>query len=826
MLGPKVITISLAAAIAASSLAVPAFAKENLFLPEYGTLAEHNQWSIKEIAVDQVAELGFTGAGVKVAVLDSGIALSTPGLSQKVIAYKDFLSSHQPLPDHGTQSAGIIASDFDVATGIRGVAPNASLIVGRVCQMGSCDTAAIRKGISWAVEQGAQVISMSFGGGGDPVMNAAITAAVNQGVVVVSAAGNNGCQTMTSRGINRFCKQGVISEIYSASFTIPGLISAGAIDQSRARASFSSWGPNLDLMAPGVSSVTYDPIGPTNGFGGTSAATPYIAGVAALVLSVNPLLTPVQVQAILQSSTKPALAIKPKVWDNCTKSEITNEWTCENQVENVFPQEYFTGAGIVNALSAVKLAQQLEDGQLLEIPSVTTNEKQIQIRWAGSAADLYSNNKLVARNAESGFTITGGYEQSYAFQIKRDNQQSEPKLLVLQRPIKPSAPIVTESSARADIILIGTSDLGAEADQLLVFPDQVAAVFELANGKQIACSGYSPAPAGEINRPYFFSCPAEIEGNSISGMFRLINKYSQLGPGVPVEITSVGSGTKYLEVKTTYVSSDKVVFDWDDVAGAKSYNYRYLPTGEMFCMNETQFELSGKSSQPSAFLVEARDGPDCSGQVLIQSDYHGFVLLSPRPDKPQGVTVKNLEVNSVEFDIPNSSPSDKWRIYRSDGLVVRVYGGERIAVGMQPNENVNGKTFSYRIMKVVLDTWGEVWGELSDPIVVKVRDLEAPTKTKCHVKKDSYDVSCSLEPNRLVESTLLEYLGFDGAVMFSRRTDHGASALEHSQSRAGSAHSVRVSAITGKQNEWMRRGASKTLRIQSRGVRGLTYVSQ
>lgn len=826
MLRPKRVIISLAAAIAASSLAVPAFAEETPFLPEYATLVEHNQWSIKEITADQVAELGFTGAGVKVAVLDSGIALSTPGISQKVIAYKDFLPSQQPLPDHGTQSAGIIASDFDAATGVRGVAPNASLIVGRVCQMSSCDTIAVRKGITWAVEQGAQVISMSFGGGGDPVMNAAITAAVNQGVVVVSAAGNNGCQTITSRGTNRFCKQGVISEIYSASFSIPGLISAGAIDQSRARAWFSSWGPNVDLMAPGVNSATYDPLGPTNGFGGTSAATPYIAGVAALVLSANPQLTPAQVQAILQSTTKPALPIKPKVWDECTKSETTNEWTCDNQVDNDFPQEYFTGAGIVNALAAVNLAQQLAGGQLLESPSVTTSEKQIYIHWDGGTADLYSNNKLVARNAESGITITGGYEQSYSFQVRRGNLQSEPKLLVLQRPIKPSAPIVTESTARTDAILIGTSDLAAEADQLLVFPDQVAAVFELANGKQVACSGYSPAPAGELIRPYSFNCPAEIQTKSISGTFRLLNKYSQLGPGTPVEITSVGSAAKYLDVRTTYTSSDSVVFDWDDVAGAQSYHYRYLPTGEMVCTNETRFELSGKSSQPSVFMVEARDGPECSGQKLIESDYLAFVLLSPRPDKPEGVTVKNLELHFVEFDVPNSSPSDKWRIYRSDGLVIRIYGGDRIAVGMQPNENVNGKTFSYRIMKVVLDPWGEVWSELSDPIVVRMKDLEAPTKTKCHVKYDAYEVSCSIEPNRMVESTLVEYLGLDGALMFSRRIDHGSVALEHSQSNAASAYSVRVSAITGKPNEWMRRGDSKTVRIQPRGARGLTYVFQ
>ncbi len=222
------LTVSLALVL--GSVTSPSTANDDIYLPEIETVAEQNLWAVKEIAVDKVAELGLYGAGVKVAVLDSGISMATPGINNKVLAYKDFLPSQQPLPDHGTQTAGIIISDFDAATGIRGVAPNSSLIVGRVCQMSSCDSHAIRRGLAWAVEQGAQVINMSFSGGADPFMNAAITAAVNQGVVVVASAGNSGCEAMASWGMNRFCKQGVISEQFSASFTIPGLISAGAIE--------------------------------------------------------------------------------------------------------------------------------------------------------------------------------------------------------------------------------------------------------------------------------------------------------------------------------------------------------------------------------------------------------------------------------------------------------------------------------------------------------------------------------------------------------------------------------------------------------------------
>lgn len=820
-----VITI-LATALVANSVMNSSTAEENQYLPDYGTLAEHNEWAIKEIAVDKVAALGLTGAGVKVAVLDSGIAFSSPGINNKVIAYKDFLPSQQPLPDHGTQTAGIIASEYDAATGIRGVAPNASLIIARVCQMSSCDSIAIRRGLAWAVEQGAQVISMSFAGGGDPYMNAAITAAVNKGVVVVAAAGNSACQTNTAWGVNRYCKQGVISEQYSASFTIPGLISAGAIDQTRARASFSSWGPNLDLMAPGVNNVTYDPVGPTNGFGGTSASAPFIAGVAALTLGVNPRLTPQQVQAILQGTTKPALDIKPKVWDNCTKSEITNTWACDNQVDNLFPQEYFTGAGIVNALGAVQLAQKLTAGQLLPSPLASPDGTQIKITWAGGPAALYSNNKLVAPNAASGFTLTGGYSQSYSFHIKRGGQLSEPTLLVLQTPIKPSAPIVTERGARSDEMWITTSDLAEELDQLLVWPEQVAAIFEFNGGKQIACSGYSPSPAGASNRPFYFNCPLINQVGPITGIFKLLNKYSHLSPGTAVEIPNVGPAIKMLDVRTTYTSSDSIHFDWDEVPGALSYNYRYQPNGEYVCQSGSEFSLSGKSIQPSVFIVEAMENSDCTGQRVISSDIHPYVLLSPKPSKPTGITVKNNDFTFVEFDVPNAQPGDQWRIYRSDGLIMRIYSDQRIAIGMQPNEDVNGKTFSYRIMQVKNDTYGEVWSEPSDPIIVKIRNLYAPTEINCQVKKIRSTISCSFSPNRAVESTLIEYLDSDGVVLASDRITNRSGLVKHSQAEVGSAAFVRMSALTGRTNEWMRRGDSVTLRVSKRIEKAQAYTAQ
>ena len=284
----------------------------------------------------------------------------------------------------------------------------------------------------------------------------------------------------------------------------------------------------------------------------------------------------------------------------------------------------------------------------------------------------------------------------------------------------------------------------------------------------------------------------------------------------------------YLDVVTTYISSDEILFDWADVPNAKSYYYRHLPTADYFCTTDSFLNIKGAASQPSAFSVTAKDGDDCSGNSLINSDTHEFRLLSPNPAKPSGITVKNNELTFVEFDIPNAKPTDNWRIYRSDGAVVRISAGQMVGMGMQPNENVNGKTFSYRIMQVVYDMWGEVWGVPSDPITVTIKALEAPKDTRCKIQSIQGQVDCVISPNHAVDSTLVEFLDFNGDVLSTTRlknvTESNQQLAKLTNNFSFAASFVRVSAITGKPNEWMRRGDSVTVKVRSR-VNGVAYVT-
>jgi hypothetical protein len=356
---------------------------------------------------------------------------------------------------------------------------------------------------------------------------------------------------------------------------------------------------------------------------------------------------------------------------------------------------------------------------------------------------------------------------------------------------------------------------------------QVSGIFEFDNGDQIPCSGYSPSPP-DAEKVYSFKCPLNNESAPIQGAFHLMNKYSQVGPGTDVYIANVYPLETFLEVVTTYISSDEILFDWVDVPRAKSYYYRHLPTADFFCTTDSFLRIKGKGSQPSVFRVVAKDGEDCGGNSITQSDEHLYRLLSPNPEKPSGITVKNNELTFVEFDVPNAKPTDNWRIYRSDGAVVRISAGQMIGMGMQPNENANGKTFSYRIMQVVYDMWGEVWGEPSDPITVTIKALEAPKDTRCKIQSNQGQVDCLISPNHAVDSTLIEFLDVNGDLLSSTRlknvTETNQQLANLTANFSYAASFVRVSAITGKPNEWMRRGDSATVKVRSR-VAGLTYVT-
>lgn len=265
--------------------------------------------SSNQVRAITVQQTGVSGAGVKVAVLDTGIDTTHPELQDRVISRTSFTDSDGfDRQGHGTHVAGIIVGqgmreviDNGETNSARGVSPGASLLVGQICdEQGFCSEGDIMKGIEWAVEQEADVINLSLGAGvyldhcdTDPLA-AKVNWAVDQGVSVVAGAGNGG-----EYG------EGVLAPACASK-----AIAVGAVDRSDVRPVWSSYGKAIDMVAPGVGVLSIYPCAVAGtcpeaaywkGYG-TSMATPHVAGAVALLKEEFPTLTPGDLYAALTLS--------------------------------------------------------------------------------------------------------------------------------------------------------------------------------------------------------------------------------------------------------------------------------------------------------------------------------------------------------------------------------------------------------------------------------------------------------------------------------------------------------------------------------------------
>lgn len=228
-------------------------------------------WSLAAFNVPDVWNI-TQGEGSKIAVLDSGCDLDHPDLIDNLLPGINFINlSKSPQDDnnHGSHSTGIIvAENNDI--GMIGVAPKAKVIPVKVLDdKGSGDMENVVKGIRWAVDNGADIISMSLGCP-RPIQNVrkAIQYAESKGIPVFCAAGN----------------AGKTNELfYPANYK--ETISVGSIDSNLMRSNFSNTGENLDFMAPGGKIFSTIPDNWYGYMSGTSMACPFVVGIAALCLS-------------------------------------------------------------------------------------------------------------------------------------------------------------------------------------------------------------------------------------------------------------------------------------------------------------------------------------------------------------------------------------------------------------------------------------------------------------------------------------------------------------------------------------------------------------
>ena len=235
------------------------------------TLSDRINWAQWLLGIPDVW-METMGEGVKVAVLDTGIDTDHPDLQDAIADSRDFTGDGiEDANGHGTHCAGIIGARLN-EVGFVGVAPECQLLIGKVLNnggQGSYDW--ISQGIDWAVEKKAHIISMSLGGPKSAdTLYKAIHSALTAGVYVMCAAGNEGSLFQNSIG-------------YPGRYG--GVITVASHDENGNRSGFSSRGGEIDVMAPGSKIWSTYKDGGYAELSGTSMATPFVAGLAALIVS-------------------------------------------------------------------------------------------------------------------------------------------------------------------------------------------------------------------------------------------------------------------------------------------------------------------------------------------------------------------------------------------------------------------------------------------------------------------------------------------------------------------------------------------------------------
>ncbi len=248
------------------------------------------QWGIKDTNIETAWDTTLGDTGVVLAVLDTGLRKTHEDIGNYLQGYDFIFTDNDPndANGHGTHVASTAAGLTNNGIGVAGVAQATILPVRVLDAQGSGSHSQIANGITYAADQGADIISMSLGAptGSSTLLNA-VTYAFNAGATLIAATGND---------------NSVIG--YPAKYS--DVIAVGAYDQAQNRASFSNFGAEIDVSAPGVQiAAAYHRNDADYVYlDGTSMATPIVSGAAALALAVDPTLTNTELRQLLRDTAR------------------------------------------------------------------------------------------------------------------------------------------------------------------------------------------------------------------------------------------------------------------------------------------------------------------------------------------------------------------------------------------------------------------------------------------------------------------------------------------------------------------------------------------
>ncbi|MBN1170677.1 MAG: S8 family serine peptidase [Micromonosporaceae bacterium] len=394
------------------------------------------QYGLDLLNVDRLPDSVATGSGAVVAILDSGVyaghqdfasgtVLCAAGADYAGDSYSTGSTGCVDPHGHGTHVAGIVSAARNNALGVAG-ASSARILPVRVLDSGGSGTAyGVYQGIIWATNHGADVISMSLGGGYSSLYVDAINYAISQGVVVVAAAGNNRLD----------------GNAPSYPGAVPGVVSVAATDDTSTSAWFSHSGSTNVISAPGVGILSLDN---TQGsyiyMSGTSMATPFVSAILARYAEANPSETPEEVLATVKAT---ALDLETPGFDNNTGYGMINTFRLLTGWSYGVPPPAPAGLTATGGASKVDLSWSAAPG--------------------ATSYKVYRNGTLLATTTDLSHTdtaVTNETDYSYTVTAVGEWGESSPSAAATARPyslIAPTVPTgVTATAGNATVWLTWT----------------------------------------------------------------------------------------------------------------------------------------------------------------------------------------------------------------------------------------------------------------------------------------------------------------------------------------------------------------------------------
>lgn len=248
----------------------------------------YGQWHLDKIRAPDAWDISPQGDGIIVALCDTGVN-PVPDIVSNLLSGWNTIYSNNDTSDlhgHGTLTAGTVAATTNNGIGVSSVSPMSKILPIKVtiANDGNAGINEFASCIKWADGHGASVISISYGVSGYGAVQSAAQSFKNKGGLVVSSAGNSG-------GLNTL-------------LDTTSIINVSATDSNDSKAGFSTYGPFVDVSAPGVGILTTNLSGGYSSVNGTSFSSPIVAGTIALMMSAAPTLKAAEIEAILKTTAK------------------------------------------------------------------------------------------------------------------------------------------------------------------------------------------------------------------------------------------------------------------------------------------------------------------------------------------------------------------------------------------------------------------------------------------------------------------------------------------------------------------------------------------